>query len=153
MIRGMDMESELRTVGTVMAVDGEKASVVFKRSKACGDCHACVSFGTDQAETEIENTLGAKVGDRVAIELHQGSVFKASLMLYGMPLVLLLAGVLLGSQISNLAGALIGIGAAALSFVILHLLEPKFKRAGEFAPKMIAVVGHEETETETADGE
>ncbi len=90
------MEGELRTVGTVIAVDGENATVAFKRSKACGDCHACISFGTDQAQTAIRNTLGAAIGDRVAIELHQGSVFKASLILYGLPLVLLLAGVLLG---------------------------------------------------------
>ncbi len=147
------MEGELRTVGTVIAVDGENATVAFKRSKACGDCHACISFGTDQAQTVIRNTLGAAIGDRVAIELHQGSVFKASLILYGLPIVLLLAGVLLGSRISDLAGAIIGIGAAAASFLILRLLEPRFKRMGEFDPHMIAIVGSENADGAGDEGE
>ena len=134
------MESGLRTVGTVTEINGDKAKVVFKRSKACGDCHACVSFGSDQAETELQNTLGAKVGDRVSIELHSGSVFKASLIMYGIPLVALLAGVLAGSFINDLCTAVFGIGAAVIAFLIIRLLEPKFRKMGKFDPQMIEIV-------------
>ncbi len=77
------MDGELRTIGTVTELNGDTATIVFKRSKACGDCHACISFGSDQAQTELKNTLGAKVGDRVSVELHSGSVMKASLIMYG----------------------------------------------------------------------
>ncbi|MBQ1684667.1 MAG: SoxR reducing system RseC family protein [Clostridia bacterium] len=134
------MEGELRTVGTVTELNGNKAKVVFTRSKACGDCHACVSFGSDQAETELANTLGAKVGDRVSIELHSGSVFTASLIMYGIPLVALLAGVLIGSFISDLFTAVFGIGAAVIAFLIIRLFEPKFKKMGKFDPRMIEIV-------------
>ena len=119
------MEGELRTVGTVTELNGNKAKVVFTRSKACGDCHACVSFGSDQAETELANTLGAKVGDRV---------------MYGIPLVALLAGVLIGSFISDLFTAVFGIGAAVIAFLIIRLFEPKFKKMGKFDPRMIEIV-------------
>ncbi|MBR6007113.1 MAG: SoxR reducing system RseC family protein [Clostridia bacterium] len=141
------MDGELNTVGTVAALNGDTATVVFKRSKACGDCHACVSFGSDSAQTEIANTLGAQVGDRVAIELHSGSVIKASLILYGIPLIALLAGALLGSLISDLFTAIFGIGAACLSFIVIRLLEPRFKKRGEFNPKMIEIVGRADSDT------
>lgn len=134
------MEGGLRTVGTVTELNGDKAKVVFTRSKACGDCHACVSFGSNQAETELANTLGAKVGDRVSIELHSGSVFTASLIMYGIPLAALLAGVLVGSLISDLFTAVFGIGAAAIAFLIIRLFEPKFKKMGKFDPRMIEIV-------------
>lgn len=138
------MESELRTVGTVKELNGSSATVVFKRTNACGDCHACVSFGSDMAETELKNTLGAKAGDRVSIELHSGSVFKAGLILYGIPLVALMIGAFLGSLIGNLFTAVFGIGAAVLAFLVIHFLDPKLNKNGQFDPRMIAIVGHGE---------
>lgn len=138
------MNGELRSVGTVTELRGDMALVRFKRTKACGDCHACVSFGTDEAGTEIRNTLGAKVGDRVAIELHSGSVFTASLILYGIPLAALLAGVLIGSRISDAAAALIGIGAALLALLCIRLFEPRFRKLGKFEPRMTALVGRQD---------
>lgn len=134
------MDGELNTVGTVIGIDGDKAKVVFKRSKACGDCHACVSFGSDSAETEIKNTLGAKVGDRVEIRLHSGSVFKASFILYGIPLAALLAGVLIGSRFGDVWAAAAGIGAAVTALIVIRLFEPKFRKMGEFDPIMTAIV-------------
>lgn len=134
------MEESLSAVGTVHEIKGDKAAVVFKRSKACGDCHACASFGDGNSVIELENTLGAKVGDRVRIELHSGAVFKASLILYGIPLIALLLGVLLGSRISDLAGALIGIGAAVAALVAIRLFEPRIRRKHSFDPRMLEIL-------------
>lgn len=134
------MEESLSAVGTVHEIKGDKAAVVFKRSKACGDCHACASFGDGNSVIELENTLGAKVGDRVRIELHSGAVFKASLILYGIPLIALLLGVLLGSRISDLAGALIGIGAAVAALIAIRLFEPRIRRKHSFDPRMLEIL-------------
>ena len=71
--------------GTVMSVKGRKATVRFKKSDACGHCNACFRFGSNEADVELDNSLGAKVGDVVAIELHGKSVLKASLIMYGVP--------------------------------------------------------------------
>ena len=142
------MEGELKSVGTVAALNGKSATVEFTRSKACGDCHACVSFGGNMARTEIENTLGAKVGDRVVIRLHSGSVFAASFIMYGIPLLALVAGVLLGSLISDVFAAVIGIAAAVLALIGIRLFEPKFKRMGKFEPRMIALADPETDVTE-----
>lgn len=134
------MDELLSAVGTIEQVNDGKAMVVFKRSKACGDCHACASFGDGRSVIELENTLGAKVGDRVRIELHSGAVFKASLILYGIPLAALLAGVLIGSRISDLAAALLGICAAAAALAAIRLLEPRIRKKRTFAPRMLELL-------------
>lgn len=134
------MDESLSAVGTVHEIKGDQATIVFKRSKACGDCHACASFGDGNSVIELENTLGAKVGDRVRIELHSGAVFKASLILYGIPLIALLLGVVLGSRISDLAGALIGIGAAAAALIAIRLFEPRIRRKYSFDPRMLEIL-------------
>ncbi|MBR5949787.1 MAG: SoxR reducing system RseC family protein [Clostridia bacterium] len=134
------MEELLSAVGTVHEVNGEKATVVFKRSKACGDCHACTSFGDGNSVIELDNTLGAKVGDRVRIELHSGAVFKASLILYGIPLIALLLGVFIGSRIGDLAAALIGIGASAAALIGIKLIEPRIRKKSSFEPRMMELI-------------
>lgn len=134
------MEEILSALGTVIETNGGMAKVVFKRSKACGDCHACASFGDGESIIELENTLGAKAGERVVIELHPGGVFKSSLILYGIPLVALLLGVLLGSRISDLAAALMGIGAAAISLMIIRLFDKGFEKKACFKPEMKRIV-------------
>lgn len=134
------MDETLSAVGTVTQVNGEMATVVFKRSKACGDCHACASFGDGNSIIELENSLNAKVGDSVRIELHSGAVFKASLILYGIPLAALLAGVLIGSRISDLAGALIGIGASVAALFVIRAFEPCIRKKRTFAPRMLELL-------------
>ena len=138
------MKNDLRSVGTVTRLNGNKAEVVFKRTKACGSCEACLRFGTDEAAAEIKNTLNAKVGDRVEIAIRSGSMLKAGFILYLIPLAALVIGVYFGCRINDIAGALIGIGAALITLVIIHLFEPRFKRMGIFEPAMLRIINEKE---------
>ena len=138
------MNNNLRSVGTVTEITGDKAKVVFKRTKACANCDACLHFGSDEAAAEIKNTLNAQVGDRVEIAIRSGSMLKAGFILYLIPLAALIAGVYFGCKINDVAGALIGIGAAFVTLIIIHLFEPKFKRAGRFEPAMLRIVNEKE---------
>lgn len=140
------MEDSISAVGTVTEINSGMAKVVFKRSKACGDCHACASFGDGSSVIEIENTLDAKAGDRVTIELHTGGVFKASLILYGIPLAALLLGVLIGSRVSDTAAALIGLGAAGVSLAAIRLLDKRLGKKSCFKPEMKSIVYGEASE-------
>ena len=98
----------------------------FVRSDACGHCNACFHLGSNEADIDIDNVLGAKAGDMVGIEMHGKSVLRASLILYGIPLIALLVGAYLGLcreiYMQRLAGVLFAAGA----FFILRALEPKF---------------------------
>ena len=63
-----------------------------------------------------ENPIGAKPGELVVVESQSGPVLKAAAVLYMLPLVLFIAGYLLGMQWK--LGGLIGALAFALSIGI-----------------------------------
>ena len=86
----------MRQTGKVIETKGKKAVVRFVRSDACGHCNACFRLGSNEADIDIDNALNAQTGDLVGIEMHAKSVLKASLILYGVPLVALLVGAFIG---------------------------------------------------------
>lgn len=136
--------SELRQTGRVVELKGKMAVVRFQRTDACGHCNACFHFGSTEADIEIENICDAVVGDVVSIELHSGSMLKASAIAYGIPLIGLIVGVAVGSRIGDIYAAVGGILLCGAAFFILKGLNPRFARMGEFKPRMIDIVGHEE---------
>jgi len=89
------MEQEV----SVVEVKGSTARVRGVRASACGHCagqSACGTMGSwveRHAEMEVDNALGAKVGDRVIVSVPDGQLLKATFKLYGMPmLVFMLVG-------------------------------------------------------------
>ncbi len=138
----------MRQTGKVIELKGKKAVVRFMRSDACGHCNACFRLGSNEADIDIENALKAKVGDVVGIEMHGKSVLKASLILYGVPLIALLAGAFIGSRLGDLYSALGGVLFAAGAFFILRALEPRFSRMTEFKPRMVEIMEQTEQTTE-----
>lgn len=129
----------MQQIGKVLEIEGEFALVQFERTKACGNCKACMSLGDGMAAVKIRNTLDAVPGDSVHIQLHAKSLLKATAIAYGVPLLALLLGVILGSLINDVAALCMGLGFALLAFGLLKLLEPKFARMQEFSPRMIAI--------------
>ena len=112
----------MRQTGKVIETKGKKAVVRFVRSDACGHCNACFRLGSNEADIDIDNALNAQTGDLVGIEMHAKSVLKASLILYGVPLVALLVGAFIGSLQGDLYAALGGVLFAAGAFFILRAL-------------------------------
>ena len=129
----------MRQKGTVVALENEMARVRFTRSDMCGSCHACFRGDTNEAEIELQNSAHASVGDVVFIELHESLVLKASLLMYGIPLVGLLLGVVCCASLGDLYAAAGGILLCASAFLLLRVLEPRFKKKGKFKPRMVAV--------------
>lgn len=127
--------------GEVIGVENDIATVRFNRSKACGKCRACFTLGSEEALIEIENTLNARTGDIVEIRLHANSMVKATLLMYGIPLMGLIIGVITGSFIGGDAAALIcGVGVALIAYLIIHLFEPKLSRKDAFKPHMLSIL-------------
>ena len=99
------------------------AEVVAERKDACDDCgakHCCVSFGSS-SEIVIKalNRAGAKAGDLVSITLSSGTVLKGAAVLYLIPIVGLMSGVLIGEGLCHRlavseTGAALALGLAGL---------------------------------------
>lgn len=83
--------------GLVTELKGENAVVVMVRTEACAKCRACIS-GMSEKEMiiEAENVCGANVDDWVELELQENGFYNAVLIMYGIPLLAFLAGLLLG---------------------------------------------------------
>ena len=98
----------------------DTVQVACIRQSACsGDCHKCSGCGAVE-QTMIftaRNPIGAKPGDLVTVESATGPVLKAAAVLYMLPLVLFIAGYLLGMRWQ--LGGLIGGLAFVLSIAIV----------------------------------
>lgn len=137
------MSEDVRQKGIVVEANGKRATVRFKKTDACGHCNACFRFGSNEADIEMDNTLGAKKGDEVYIDMHANTVLKASAIVYGIPIIGLILGVAAGSRFGEIYAAIGGVALSGLSFLILKKLEPKFAKMNEFKPRMTAFVNEE----------
>ena len=96
----------MEIVGTVIAIDGEEATVSVKRVSACGEnCANCKGACESTKTTAIvKNSAGACVGDVVKIESESGAVIRAAVVLYIVPVVItiLIAALTFGIGLSDL---------------------------------------------------
>lgn len=112
----------------VTGIDGTDALVAVQRQSSCGSCAAKSGCGTSvvasmfpqrQQRLRLANTIDAVAGDRVIIGLPEAGLQRASLLLYGAPLLGLLCGAALGQQwggsephaiLGGLLGIVLGLG-------------------------------------------
>jgi sigma-E factor negative regulatory protein RseC len=91
---------------TVIAIKGNEAIVSGRRASACGDCAgkaSCSTLGSWRervVEMRVKNSIHARVGDEVLLELPDTVLLRVAFRLYGLPM---LAFVLGGLFIRNLA--------------------------------------------------
>lgn len=129
--------------GIVASIEGDVAVVRFQRTDMCGGCHACVSFSDKEMEIRVKNALNAHPGDRVQVAIGEKRVSQAAWIAYGIPLVLLIAGVALGSLLSDAAGIVTGLAGCAAAFVVLKVIDKKANASGKFQPRMERIIMEE----------
>lgn len=134
------MENTGAHIGLVTAVKDGTAQIHFLRGSACAHCGACLTVGESEMEVTLPNTLGAKQGDRVVVELSPKRVMQASLLAYAVPLLLLIGGVLIGSRYADWAGLALGIAACGIGYLILRIVEKKSAKKRSFQPRMTRVL-------------
>ena len=120
-----------REATVVNTAQGLKAEVV--RSEACAQCRAC-SFGqTERVLCELPRG-DYKEGDTVLITISDHALTKATLLAYGVPLVFLLLGLLLGRLLfpSEALQALTAGLCTVLGLIWLALGEKKRRRTKTF---------------------
>lgn len=102
--------------GVVTKTYDGKATVVIKRSSACGhDCGECNLCKNPLIETEVLNPIGAKVGDTVIIDAGTKAVIKNAFLLYILPVITFFVSY-------ALAGALFKAGYLKVLFVVICLI-------------------------------
>lgn len=116
----------------VLRVEGDKAWVEARESGTCGSCGSggCSTrrladlFGMRQRAWPVDNSLNIQVGEYVVIGMPPGALWRAALRLYGLPLMLALAGALAGQRYAGDVGAAGGLLAGLLASAALWKLFP-----------------------------
>ncbi|MDF2634755.1 MAG: positive regulator of sigma RseC/MucC [Pelosinus sp.] len=95
----MDKQQE----GIVLEVtDNHMAKVKTSRHNDCENCGACP--GNSALILDARNDLGAKPGQRVAIEVREVNMLKAAFIVYILPLIAIFIGVVAGGNFAENSG-------------------------------------------------
>lgn len=85
------------------------------RAPACGSCEnatACQDDLLGQSAAprryRLTNSIGARVGDRVSLTVAEGTLWRAALASYVLPVVLAIAGAVIGQSMAGDGGAVMG---------------------------------------------
>ena len=139
----------IEDIGRVVRVDDDKAFIEVERSSACASC------GLQKAEElaaggkvvfEAYNMAEATIGDRVRVQVRTGAYAKASLYIYGIPVLFLVIGTIAGAyaatilkRSSDTMSALFAMGGLVVGFIILFLLR-KSSNKTEYMPVVVEVI-------------
>lgn len=142
----------LETEGVVVGLGADEAYVETSRVTACGTCSAQKNCGTSNVSQLLAgkpkpflvlNPIGAAVGERVVIGLENAALLKSALLSYLLPLILLIAGALLGGLLApadlssdsySVVGAIVGL---ALGFAALRWVAARTGGQKQFQPVIL----------------
>jgi len=136
---------ELIEEGIVTEVKNGIAVVSVIQSDSCEDCSAKIFCHTDNKIRSVtaKDPYGVKAGDKVQISIKGRSVVAASFLLYGLPLILLTAGIFVGMTFikanPELLSTGIGFSLVGLYFTCLYLLSNYKRNKNKFLPRIVAV--------------
>ena len=138
----------MEEMGTVLEIRDRVALVSTEAKGACHSCSArgvCHLGGSKTMVAETWNTLGAQVGDTVRISLGSRSVLGAAFLLYMVPLLFFLGGLILGQTLTSgqTWGVILGFLCMVASYVGIRFLDRRLSRAEKFRPEIVEIVDRE----------
>ena len=97
------MANQVSDIGIITNINGNYATIIIIEStddcKDCGIRFLCSPGSEKEKIIRLENTIDAKIGDRVAISEASNILLKLSFLQYGLPLIGFLLGIVIGTQI------------------------------------------------------
>lgn len=139
--------------GVITRVGIGTAWIKTTRSEACKGCSArnsCHAMGGDEVEVEVEvvNEVNAQPGDLVVIRFETTSLLKATFLIYTFPILCLLAGALVGRELSSLldwgestSAAIVGFSAFIVSMLFVYFKANRMSRQDQYRPHVLRIIG------------
>ncbi len=129
--------------GKIIKINNNQATVRIDRKFACSSCGVCAFKPSDlYMDITIDNTLNAKNGDTVEVDITSGSIAKMSITAYLLPLVfavlLLVVGVI--SAFPEWASISLFFGGLVIGFFLVATIDRLVYRKKENMPKMVNIV-------------
>jgi sigma-E factor negative regulatory protein RseC len=143
-------EKMIEEEGVVAEIEGDIARVAILTKSACEQCAASgVCHPGDQEYLEAANPLGAKKGQKVKVVLAPQVYLKASIILYGIPMAALIAGAIIGKNISiryvgeqssDLWAFIAGMACMLVSFLFIRSYNKKVEKTQKYKPVIVEIV-------------
>ena len=135
--------------GIVTSIGAGTAWVRTLPNEACAGCAACGSCNAqrEDAEVEVLNEVGARVGDRILIDIKTSAFLKATFLLYVLPVIGLTVGAMLGMPAADYTGfdgtacsALLGFGAFFLTVAFVRVKGNRMGRERAYRPQIVKIL-------------
>lgn len=102
----------MKETGKILKVEEDKAIVEITPAEACTKCCSCSAAKTKTVSVELFGREALKAGDRVELDIEDGSMMKVYTILYVVPLTVFIASILIiysaaASPIVSFAGAIL----------------------------------------------
>ena len=135
----------IEEIGIVTKTEGETARVTVQKRGACEGCTAKGACESTSEGMEIEalNPVNARAGQTVKVMLQAETYLKGSMIVYGLPLVLFIAGAIVGKNIgeayflntsSDLVAAIFGFVSLIASLIAVKIWSGKLESKAESKP-------------------
>lgn len=131
---------KMRVFGKVVAIEGGEASVRLEPHESCGGrfrCACCTSFRPGPRTIRV-NPEGLEIGDTVQVSMPAHGGYLSAFVLFVLPPVLFVAGILVGGAVADQGGAddlsiiLGGVCGFGLAVAIALLVNRILNRPGRF---------------------
>ena len=147
------MEQQGYIVGII---DEKTAKLKMQRHSACASCGKCTTTSEKKdIVVEVDNSIGAKLGDRVAVIMESMNVLKAVGIAYIFPLISLLIGTIgtyyvlqLIENTKNIEviSSTVGIIIMVISFFILRKNDSKLRESRQYIPIITKIIVSKDNE-------
>lgn len=139
-------KEELTEEGIVKeSIDGI-ATIVISNSENCKECTAklfCKPGNSNERSLTAKDNLGVNTGDKVKVSIHGSQILRVSFLIYGIPLILMLAGLFLGMQFfqihKELYSTIFAVGLVSIYVLIIHFINKKGNYHLQSYPEIVFV--------------
>lgn len=142
----------MEAYGEVVALrERGRAVVRTRRHSSCSKCGACgLSGELPDLEVETLNLINAQPGDIVIVSMESRNVLEAALLVYMVPLLVFIGGMLLGRYAgarlfpelrSEWLSVAVGVLLMAVSYFLLSSYDRRASRQGKYMPHITGFAG------------
>ena len=139
----MNMDEMIRHEGVVLSINGDKAHVEIVQTSACSACKArsmCMSSESQQKEMDVILLEPVQVGDKVEVEVRERLAWKAVLLAYILPFIVMLAIIAILDFATDWSEAVVGtlsLCGIALYYIGLSVFRNRLQKQFSFTARKI----------------
>lgn len=139
----MFMDELITHEGIVLSTNGSIAHIEIVQTSACSACKArsmCMSSESQQKEMDVTMLEPMQKGDRVEVQVRERLAWRAVLLAYLMPFVVMLAIILILDFATSWSEAIIGtlsLCGIALYYIVLSAFKHRLQKQFSFTARKI----------------